>query len=72
MPPAIVYFPPYTSTIVQLWNLKICVSSTTYLSKSIIAILAILDSELKKKNMNKMALIVFITIIYSDQGHCVG
>ena len=43
MPPAIVYFPP-----IQLWNLKICVSSTTYLSKSIIAILAILDSELKK------------------------
>ena len=43
MPPAIVYFPP-----IQLWNLKICVSSTTYLSKSIIAILAILESESKK------------------------
>ena len=48
MPPAIVYFPPYTSTI-QLWNLKICVSSTSYLSNSMIAIVVILESELKRK-----------------------
>lgn len=48
MPPAIVYFPPYTSTI-QLWNLKICVSSTSYLSNGMIAIMIILESELKRK-----------------------